>query len=186
MSAEELTFDDVAAQVQYDAVAGRFFWLPRPAAMFERHRDFKIWNTKFAGAETLKSRTMLGYCQGLISGKRVKAHRIAWLLHHGRWPEFGIDHINGVKSDNRIVNLRDVPQAENNKNSSLPRTSTTGVIGVAWHKNHQSWQAYITIGGQRKNLGRHADFNDAVSARREAERRFGFHRNHGRVLQGAA
>lgn len=186
MSDARLSFEDVAAQVSYEPVAGRFFWLPRPREMFEFQRDFRIWNAKFAGAETLKSRTMLGYCQGMINGTRVRAHRVAWLLHYRQWPEFGIDHINGIKSDNRIINLRDVPQAENNKNTSLPKTNSTGVIGVAWHKNHECWQAYITVNGHRKNLGRHADFDAAVSARREAERLYGFHENHGRPMQGVA
>lgn len=57
-----------------------------------------------------------GYIALTFLGFKVTAHRLAWLMHHGVWPTHGIDHINRIKTDNRICNLRDVPQAENLKN----------------------------------------------------------------------
>ena len=59
-----------------------------------------------------------GYIRIHHRGRLYMAHRIAWALYHGRWPEHTIDHINRDGTDNRISNLRDIPQAENNKNKS--------------------------------------------------------------------
>lgn len=57
-----------------------------------------------------------GYITVTFCGHHITAHRLAWLLHYGCWPTHGIDHINRIKTDNRICNLRDVPQAENVRN----------------------------------------------------------------------
>ena len=59
-----------------------------------------------------------GYIRFEHRGEQYVAHRVAWALHHGDWPEHTIDHINRDRSDNRLENLRDVPQAVNNTNKS--------------------------------------------------------------------
>lgn len=57
-----------------------------------------------------------GYVRFYHRGRQYFAHRVAWALHYGKWPEHTIDHINRIKTDNRISNLRDVPQSVNNTN----------------------------------------------------------------------
>ena len=59
-----------------------------------------------------------GYIRFYHRGQLYMAHRVAWALHYGNWPEYTIDHINRDPSDNRIENLRDVPQFVNNTNKS--------------------------------------------------------------------
>lgn len=59
-----------------------------------------------------------GYVRVYHRGQLYMAHRVAWALHYGNWPEYTIDHINRDPSDNRIENLRDVPQFVNNTNKS--------------------------------------------------------------------
>jgi hypothetical protein len=59
-----------------------------------------------------------GYIRFEHRGELYVAHRVAWALYYGSWPEHTIDHINRDPSDNRIENLRDVPQAVNNTNKS--------------------------------------------------------------------
>lgn len=71
-----------------------------------------------------------------LSGKNYKAHRLVWLYHHGKWPEFQIDHINRDPLDNRIENLRDVPGAVNMANQE-PRGAYK-LKGVTRHRNRYS------------------------------------------------
>lgn len=59
-----------------------------------------------------------GYVMIRILGRLRLAHRLAWLLSHDAWPTYAIDHINGDRADNRLVNLRDVPHAANMRNSN--------------------------------------------------------------------
>lgn len=82
-----------------------------------------------------------GYIQIEIKGKAYLAHRLAWLLTYGSWPEKNIDHINNVKTDNRICNLRDVSQAENTKNRSIGSSNTSGFLGVSYYKATGNWVA---------------------------------------------
>ena len=60
----------------------------------------------------------LGYGRVKINGKSVLAHRLAWALHYGEWPDGAIDHINGIKTDNRLCNLRLATRAQNQQNRS--------------------------------------------------------------------
>ena len=122
----------------------------------------------------------MGYGRITLLGKRYKSHRVAWAMHHGDWPPDQIDHINGVKSDNRIENLRSVSQAENSKNSKIPANNMSGVIGIHWDKVNFRWVARIRVNGKKIDLCRTKDFDEAVAARKKAEAEYGFHPNHGR------
>lgn len=117
-------------------------------------------------------------------GKIHRAHRIAWLMHYGKWPENQIDHINGNGLDNRINNLRDVVHIENGRNQLMPKNNTSGVCGVNWCKQTNKWRAEIIVNGKKKCLGRHDLLSDAASAREAAERLYGFHPNHGKRAAG--
>lgn len=86
------------------------------------------------------------------------------------WPPQMLDHINGVKSDNRIANLRSADHAKNAQNLKRTANNTSGAIGVVWHKLGKKWQANIVVGKKTIYLGLFEDFNDAVAARRAAEK----------------
>jgi hypothetical protein len=96
---------------------------------------------------------------------------------YGEWPNCQIDHINGDRTDNRIVNLRAVSREENARNRKVPKNSSTGIIGVT--KEGGKWRAHIRIGGKKINLGRFENFDDAVCARKKANAHYNFHENHG-------
>lgn len=98
---------------------------------------------------------------------------------YGSWPDGQIDHINGVRDDNRIENLRVVTSAENHKNMALGTASTSGVAGVSWHERDARWRAHIKVGGRQKHLGNFRRFEDAVSARLTANAALGFSERHG-------
>lgn len=120
-----------------------------------------------------------GYLRTSVDGRVYMLHRLVWLYHYGTWPEGEIDHINGIRADNRIANLRDVTSSENNKNRRRPITNRTGFMGVYWSPKKKKWLAEITTAGKKIHLGFFEDIDDAAKARKDAELCYGFHPNHG-------
>lgn len=93
----------------------------------------------------------LGYLTIQLHGKAYYAHRLAWFYCFKEWPEYGIDHIDRDRSNNRLDNLRDVEQSLNVRNMSLSRRNTSGYMGVS--KNHKRWKAQIKHNGIIVHLG---------------------------------
>lgn len=90
-----------------------------------------------------------GYVFIQVDGHMYTAHRLAWLYVHGNWPAFNIDHFNGVRADNRINNLRDVPQALNVQNTTMARRdSKTGVRGVFWDRSREKFVVAVKANGR--------------------------------------
>ncbi len=119
------------------------------------------------------------YLSGKIHGRMFWAHRVAWAIHYGEWPSHVIDHINGNPSDNRIINLRVVTQAENRKNSRSYRTNKSGVTGVSWFARDGVWKASIQVNNKTLHIGYFKDIESAAAARKDAEIKHAFHPNHG-------
>jgi len=119
-----------------------------------------------------------GYISLRCCGRKYYAHRVAWYLTFGQWPN-NIDHINGDGTDNRLENLRDVSPTENHRNQRIRKNCLSGHMGVRWSERDKRWRAYITVEGVQKNLGSYKAKADAISARRRAEDEAGFHPNHG-------
>ena len=90
-----------------------------------------------------------GYRQIRYQGKTWKSHVLGWYLHHGVWPT-ELDHINHVRDDNRLVNLREITRKQNNHNCTKP--NKTGFKGVQRTKNGK-FQAMIRINGKKTYLG---------------------------------
>lgn len=121
-----------------------------------------------------------GYVQMTVPGhpRTVLAHRVAWLYVHGVWPDGEIDHINGVKTDNRIANLRIVSRQLNNQNlKRAPRTNkSTGVLGVWNYKPGKFIVSLTNEDGRRVRIGVFGDLPSAreasLSARRQMQSGF--------------
>jgi len=113
-----------------------------------------------------------GYLLVKVLCKTYKAHRLVWLYVHGEWPQGQIDHINRDRSDNRIANLRDVSHQQNQQNASRRWDNTSGYPGVCWHKPSGKWAASISYSKKQKHLGLFTDINEAVAARKAAERHY--------------
>lgn len=95
-----------------------------------------------------------GYVTVRIGPKRVSAHRLAWMLHYGCWPAGQVDHINGVRTDNRIANLRIVDAVTNAENRKRANSnSKSGYLGVSWSAQSRKWIAQINSKGRRVYLG---------------------------------
>jgi hypothetical protein len=110
-----------------------------------------------------------GYLLIRVDGKRYIAHRLAWLYIHGCWPDKDLDHINRIKTDNRIGNLREVTKAQNQWNTSSYKNNTSGYPGVSWHRKDKKWRARISIHGKYMFLGNYATPEAAYVAYMEAK-----------------
>ena len=166
--------------LRHDSDTGLLYWKNRCREMFKTQRAFATWNARYSDKEAFTA-DRCGYKHGRIFNKSYQAHRVVWALAYGVWPIDGIDHINGNKTDNRLSNLRMVSQAVNMQNAKIPSTNTSGHIGVSLDARLNKWVSYIKVSGVKKHLGCFALMDDAVLARKNAETRFGFHRNHGRM-----
>lgn len=170
--------------LDYNPSTGEFAWKPRTPDLFggqqRCHDDACVaWNNRNAGLPALIGRP-LGYRSGYIFKVPIRAHRVAWALYYGEWPKGQIDHINGDRSDNRIVNLRVVTPLENRRNQRLSRRNSSGFHGVSWCATRGKWRATINVEGSCVVLGRFTSKDEAIASRRAAEQRYGFHPNHGR------
>lgn len=114
--------------------------------------------------------TRNGYIMGKFNGQTMLAHRVAWALAHGCDPVALIDHINGVKTDNRLANLREATPAQNLMNARRARRNTSGARGVSWHAGCGKWQANLRVNGELRHIGVFNDFDEAVAARQNAAR----------------
>ena len=101
---------------------------------------------------TTGTKSSNGYVYITIEGKSHRAHRLAFLYVHGYTPK-NIDHINCVKDDNRISNLRESDSSSNGANMKLTKRNRSGYKGVSWHKGARKWYAQITIKGEHRHLG---------------------------------
>jgi len=165
--------------LRYDKETGNLRWERRPSSMFNKQWQCDSWNTKYAGKKiiTLDGK---GYLVLSIFGKRYIAHRVVWEMVYGKPPTI-IDHINGVRTDNRLCNLREVTCQQNHMNASRPRTNTSGVIGVYLNKKRGIWCAQIKHNGHTRHLGSSPIFEEAVVLRKAEEKRLGFSPTHGRL-----
>ncbi len=103
--------------------------------------------------KTVEHKHGLGYRTMRIDGSVLLSHRVAWLWVHGRWPVGEIDHINGVRDDNRLTNLRDVSRGYNMQNlkSAQSNNKHSGLLGV--YRNRSKWIARIMVDGVYYHLG---------------------------------
>lgn len=105
-----------------------------------------------------------GYIRITINKKRYMAHRLAWLYVNGRFPEKEIDHINGIRHDNRICNLREASTMENAFNRKTPSSNQSGFRGVSWDKVKAMWLAVCKVQGTHFFLGYFEKKIDAAKA----------------------
>lgn len=155
-----LTAEEARSRLNYDPESGRLTWK-------------KLRNTLRIGQEA-KSLDVHGYVQVNICGTMVKGHRLAWLIHYGEWPADHIDHINGVRNDNRIINLRCVTgtmNTQNKRNGSCK--SKSGFLGVSVAPRMapgKRYRAKIMKDGKQIHLGGYPTPEAAHAAYVQAKR----------------
>jgi len=119
---------------------------------------------KFKAGEQVGARMLNGYISTTLKGKAYYLHRLAWLLMTGEWPSKSVDHINGVRDDNRWSNLRSATDQQNQFNRTVRKDSTSGVKGVYFHKQSGLWRAAIQVDGKIISLRYHKTIKQAKSA----------------------
>lgn len=161
------TYADFAEEFQYDALTGE---ITRMCCGKKIIADEINFSDGTSGGK---------YRRLYFSGKNWRSHRVAWLLYYGDWPKHEIDHQDHNGLNNRIDNLRDVTRTGNSRNMPVRKDSKTGVSGV-YPSRSGGFTARIRDSGKLIHLGTFRTLEEAAKARREAEERLGYHRNHGR------
>jgi HNH endonuclease len=146
---------DIRNLFSYNSQTGAIFWVARGRGRIKKKPAGTVIST--------------GYIGVLVNGKRYLAHRIAWFLHFGEWPIDQINHINGIRTDNSILNLRLATNAQNGKNYGNNKSNKSGFKGVSWCKYTGKWRSTIKVDGKTLDKGRYSDINDAIFARGKAE-----------------
>lgn len=152
----DLTVEFVRSILDYDPDTGMLRWRVNRG---QRARSGSIAGSKHSSGYRYIS---INYCS-------YKAHRIAWLMAYGRWPTKQIDHINGIRSDNRIANLREATSGENLQNQKLEKISNKiGILGV--HISRGKYRAQIQVNGKVRHLGMFETAEEASAAYRASKR----------------
>lgn len=164
----EITQETLKSLLEYDPETGIFIWKERPREHFKTKRSHTIWNVKNAGKEAgwLDEK---GYVRIKINEHVYKAHRMVFLYIYG-WMPKEVDHVNvhGLKSDNRLANLRAATSAQNRQNRGLRKDNQYGVKGISFHKKTGKWQAEIQSDGKRHFLGCYDSQDKAMAAYEKA------------------
>lgn len=116
-----------------------------------------------------------GYWYIVLDNKRYVAHRLVWLYVYGDWPADCIDHINRIRTDNKLANIRAVTRAQNLQNLGLDNKNKSGFRGVSYDAANKKWRASISIQGKAKNLGRYNTKDLAVIAYKAAAAKYHTH-----------
>lgn len=179
----KVTPDYVKECFEYDPSSGKLTWKERPPHHFPTDRGWRIFNRCYAGNET-GSKDNMGYLIVLIGGRPYPAHRVIWAWMKGEWPPEMVDHINGVRDDNRWCNLRKATREENRWNSFIRKDNSTGVKGVGKPviraDGRPAWRAVIRVNKVVKHLGYFASKEDAAKVVKEArEKLHGEFAHHG-------
>lgn len=145
--------NDLKTLLRYEPETGLFYWVGS-ASKASRRPVGTIAGT----------RCVRGYITITAAGKVYKTHRLAWWWVNGVFPERGIDHINGVKDDNRISNLREADQSLNSMNRKTRQNARSGFKGASWHSRSGKWRAQICLQGKNQILGEFATAEEAHQA----------------------
>ncbi len=138
----------------YDSSTGNFFRTKNPTR--------KIGSLSKAGYYVFSYKRKVYY-----------AHRVAWQITHGFEPPKHIDHINRIKTDNRISNLRLADDSLNNRNRVKPnKNGSTGFIGVTKPKHTPKWAASITVNYKRVHIGYYDTAQQAHQAYLDAKKTY--------------
>lgn len=148
---DKLTVDRLRFLAHYEAGTGKFRW--REDGRF----GFNGSATLYRAGDEMGCARKGGRWVIRVDGRLYLRYRLAWLWVHGKWPDGEIDHINGDFTDDRLANLRDVPQCVNKQNIRFIKSNkeSSKLLGVYLdkRKTRKKWRSSIMIDGKQKSLG---------------------------------
>lgn len=145
--------EELKNNLHYNSVTGIFTWITKTKNNVKKNGDV-------AGCINT-----LGYIQIQIKGEIYLAHRLAYLYMEGYFPEHVVDHINGIKKDNRWINLRHVSVRCNLQNGKLSKNNKSGFNGVHFSTSHGKWVSVIKVNRKSIYIGEFNTPEDAAIAR---------------------
>lgn len=160
-------FDFLFEYLRYNETKGEFTWIKRPNKNIHLHTRAGTKNSA-------------GYRVISLFGKRYLEHRLAWFFIHGEMPKHEIDHINQIRDDNRISNLRQVTRSENQRNKTR-KDSRVDEVGIWWCRRRKRYIAEITLNGKKVYQKSFKDIDEAIQQRKAKALELGFHENHGKT-----
>ena len=148
---QELTQARLKELVHYDPDTGVFTW--------------RITQGRCKAGAVAGTRSTGDYWTIRVDRHRYSAHRLAFLYMAGKWPDDVVDHVNGMRNDNRWSNLREATRAENMQNMRRARVDNrVGLLGAAWDKHANKWLARIKLNGKQRHIGYFATAEAAHAA----------------------
>lgn len=143
-----ITQNEAIELFDYDRVTGELRWKnPIPSKYFEKPAVAKMVNSQRAGKLAANVNKSTGYLQVVFRKRLYQVHRVIWLIVFGNWPKNQIDHINRVRTDNRIENLREACLAKNMLNRG---DNSTGHPNISYRANRpKPWKVDIQSGKTR-------------------------------------
>lgn len=162
-----LTQEYLKEILDYDLESGILVWKRRE----ESNRHDKMWNTTNAGKRAGELK-IIGYRYIGINRNRYLEHRIIWLWMIGVLPTYEIDHINGIRDDNRWKNLREANSGEQKQNKSKQSNNTSGYTGVYFNKAVKKYHAKINVKRKQISLGYFDNIEDANQCYIDAKRKY--------------
>jgi hypothetical protein len=184
---EIMTIDTLHSIIEYNPITGKLYWRERTYDMISILNMTKAgihsFNSRFAGKELSNKPGNNGYLMVgmMLNGAKITElqHRVAWALFHNKWAATDqvtvLDHINRDKTDNRIINLREVSNTDNHYNVDVRANNTSSKTGVSYKKDKKMWQAYYFFQEKQYHLGYFKDFEEAVAKREEWEESYKIH-----------
>jgi len=150
---KEITVDFVRESFSYCAETGVLTWKIKPIDHFSSENRMIWWNNRYSG-KVAGCAFRNQYLNASLHKSLIGCHRIAWMITYGEIPDgHEIDHINGVKTDNRIQNLRAVPRSKNCHNSKMHKRNPLSLKGVNFLKKNRNYRASIGLNGKTVHLG---------------------------------
>lgn len=145
-----LSLEKLKQQLSYCADTGVFTW--------------SVTRNRISKGDIVGFKTSKGYLSTKVNGKAYRLHRLAWFYVYGVWPKNQIDHVNGIRIDNRICNLRDVEPRHNSQNrSAINQKNKTGFVGVC-KIGENRFSSTLMVDGKVYHLGVHKTPKEASNA----------------------
>src|SRR3569623_1349389 len=148
-----LTREKLRQLIRYDAETGQFFRRLKPSRRHPTEREVPCGRIDDKG-----------YVIIFVDGRHHKAHRLAWLLVTGSFPDEQIDHIDRCRANNRWANLREASNSENQANIGARKTNRVGLKGAHFYSAGSCWSSRICVRGERRFLGYFKQPEDAHAA----------------------